>query len=107
MAKQRSNGPLCPKCKKRRMYRNGSFSPGVPKWVCATGSASRGTYAQCYTTRNPSKPYRGFDAKPKRQEDAPKPVKHRVPLAGVERLVVTWAQNATPIHIPFLDALKT
>ena len=107
MAKKTGSGPLCPKCKKRRMARNGSYSPGVPKWTCMTGSRSTGTFKICYSTRDPHKPYRGHDAKPKRPEDAPKPVVHRVPLGNVERLVVTWAQNATPIHQPFLDALKT
>lgn len=104
-SKQVNDGPLCPKCKTRRMIRNGNFAPGRPKWTCITQRRS-GADEHCYSTTDPSKPYTGHNGKPKRQEDAPKPAKLRVPLKGVSRVVVTWAQNATPVHQPFLDSLK-
>lgn len=97
-----SDRPLCPKCKKRHMVRNGGGHKA--RWICREGRGA--ARSVCYTTTDPSAPYRGQDLKPRRAADVVKPTKHRVPLKGVQRLVITWAQNATPVHRPFLSALE-
>jgi len=94
----------CPKCKTNYLSRNGSNNTGSkPRWVCE--SRKGGVKIYCYSTTDPEAPYRRQDGKPV-DEPPPKPIKHRVPLSGVKHMVITWAQNATPVHVPFLNALR-
>lgn len=89
--------PTCPKCK-RPLRRNGTSS-GKQRWRCDGGVPN----GSCYSTRTPeSKKAIGHNKKTK---DA-KPVTFKQNLRGKKKLVITSAQNATPVHKGFLAALK-
>lgn len=97
----------CPRCGKH-MRRNGYTPGGKQRWVCKTYlDATRGK--DCYKTTRP------WDPLPRDQGGSPtgevrQPDKEAVyspTLARVERLLVTAAQNATPVHNGFLKALQT
>lgn len=76
----------------------GSRAPsGKIRWVCRIGHES-----PCYQTTDPTAPYRGRN-KPKEPE--PRPEFKRA-TKGRGRFVITWAQNATPVHQGFFDALQ-
>lgn len=95
---------LCPKCKTNYLHRNGLSDSGKKqRWMCRRQVDKTTIY--CYATTDPTAPYRGQDSKPI-NEAPPKPAKHRVPLSGVKHMLITWAQNATPVHRPFLNALR-
>lgn len=81
---------LCPKCGNGLM-RNGSAQSSKKRWVCRTG----GTY--CYSTTNPQGA-KALDRTGRRSKKAPV---FRRTLEGVERFLVTAAQNATPVHEGF------
>lgn len=101
---RKRKGLPCPKCgQPDSLTRNGTYPNGKPKWTCKD---QHGTRTLCYTTGDPSAPYRGHDGKPKRASERPKPARHQIALGGVKRMVVTWAQNSTPVHQGFLTALK-
>lgn len=82
----------CPKCGKNTLRAGQIAQSGKKRWECGT----RGAY--CYSTTNPDAPYKGKG----------EPEKKLVfkPQAASERLVITWAQNATPVHKGFLKALE-
>ena len=90
-------GPLCPKCRKRNMAKGSRAASGKIRWVCREGHE-----APCYQTTDPTAPYRGRN-KPKEPE--PRPEFKRA-TKGRGRFVITWAQNATPVHRGFFDALQ-
>jgi hypothetical protein len=57
----------------------------------------------CYRTTNPDAPFRGRDMKPIKQEEK---LEFRSILGkATKTFVITWAQNATPVHAGFLRAL--
>lgn len=81
----------CPKCGERKLRLGSTAQSGKQRY----------THRDCYTTTDPTAPYRGRN-RPKAVE---KPVKFKQKVEA-ERLVITWAQNATPVHAGFLSALK-
>src|SRR5579863_9736039 len=88
--------PLCPRCKTRRMVRN--VRRGVEEWQCRPTVDRRRT--DCYSTRDPSQPVRvrvtGYNEELR--------VFKRT-LSPVKRLIITSAQNATPVHDKFWQSL--
>ncbi len=88
----------CPKCGKN-MYRNGRRSgDGALRWRCSTSGVF------CYTTTNPELPER--DAKSNSSPRAPRFTRPLGEIGATKRYIVTAAQNATPVHTGFMDALK-
>jgi hypothetical protein len=83
----------CPKCGKNTLRRGQLAQSGKQRWECATRAA------YCYSTTDPTAPYRG-KGEPEKKLDFAQSMK------GVERIVVTWAQNATPVHNGFFAALE-
>ncbi len=83
---------LCPKCGERYMCRGSISQSGKMRWLCRSGRIN------CYQTTDPTAPYRGKTPNLKVEFDA---------TVQKETLVITWAQNATPVHKPFLRALQT
>lgn len=77
------------------MHRGSKAGSGKVRWTCRNQTS--GETAVCYQTTDPSAAYRG-----------------RTPDLAVEfrgevtrqTLVITWAQNATPVHKPFFNALQ-
>ena len=57
----------------------------------------------CYSTVDPSKPYRDQKGDARGADKNPQ---FRRKLSGIKRFIITAAQNATPIHEDFLDSLK-
>lgn len=90
-------GPICPNCKKQRMVRsNESGSNPKVKWQCRPYVDGKRTY--CYSTRNPKGPVR---SRPNHKA----PAVFMRKLGPTARLIITSAQNATPVHAPFWKAL--
>lgn len=89
----------CPRCGEKTMRKSGSASgsDSRPKWLCR----KKGKY--CYSTVDPTKPYRDSNARPKKKEDVRKPFVN--PIKG-KRIIITAAQNATDVHAGFLATLK-
>lgn len=87
----------CPKCGEGNLVRGGHTPAGKQRWA---HKLSRDTV--CYQTTNPSARYRDKASTPRRSSERVV-VKHSLPQAT--RYVVTWAQNATPVHKGFLAAL--
>lgn len=96
--------PLCPKCKKELMARNGKTPGGLQRWSCV--SRAGGSITVCYSTTDPTAPVRGQDQKPRKGKRTKQPVFKRT-LEPVKRFIITAAQNATPVHEPFLGSLET
>lgn len=78
------------------MTRGSKAGSGKTRWTCKTGGVV------CYRTTNPEAPYRGQNMKPK----APEAKLEFKQKAGAQTVVVTWAQNATPIHKGFFASLR-
>lgn len=82
---------LCPKCGKKVMVRGSKAGSGKTRWTCRTAGVV------CYRTTNPDAPVR----------DQGGPI---IPEAHIEfkqrhikkTILVSWAQNATPIHRGFV-----
>jgi hypothetical protein len=94
--------PQCPRCRTRLMSRNGMTPQGQGRtrrvrWICT----DRTTGEMCYTTTDPSKPPRDQAG---RTDGAP--ARFNRALKGVRRVIVTSAQNATPVHAEFLASLQ-
>lgn len=89
------NRPNCPKCGKH-MVRGSKAGSGKIRWTCQKRVA--GELIKCYTTTNPNAPPRkqsGKSIEPeKKLEFKQRDIK--------QTIVITWAQNATPIHKGFV-----
>src|SRR5690606_19010332 len=94
---------LCPKCGENFMTKGSRTAGGKQRWQCARGDVRTGNRSVCYQTTDPTKPYR--DQGGNAREPDKRPVFRRK-LGGARRLLITWAQNATPAHAGFLGALK-
>jgi hypothetical protein len=92
---------LCPRCKSRNLVRNGKTPGGKVRWSCVDQSGDRPT--QCYSTTDPTAPVRGQNGNTK---VAGAPAIFKRTLKGVKRVIVTAAQNATPVHPGFLKNLE-
>ena len=87
----------CPKCGNRKLRKTAATTiSGKPIWACRNGTR-RG---YCYRTTDPDRAVR----KPGSGDPAERQVIPKRKLTG-ERFVVTWAQNATPVHAGFFKAL--
>lgn len=87
--------PLCPKCGKK-MMRGSKAGSGKLRWQCRTGRVC------CYSTTNPDAPARKQSGKSIEPE---KKLEFKAKKIG-KTLVITWAQNATPVHKGFFGALR-
>lgn len=96
----------CPRCKERYLRKDGFTAAGKQRWGCysyeGTGDTKRRVI--CYTTTDPDLPYVNTQSGTPDKAD-PNP-QFRRPLGGIKRFVITAAQNATPVHTPFFEALK-
>lgn len=91
-----SKSPPCPKCGKPMKHR-ALTKGGKMRYEC------RSREAYCYSTTDPTAPYRDQRGRKRRGDTNPQ---FRRALGGVKKLVITCAQNATPVHGGFFDALK-
>lgn len=98
----------CPKCGKT-LVRNGYTPGGKQRWVCKTYKHGGNASHDCYKTTSPwdvvPRDHGGKPTGDARKAD--KEQRYSPTLASVERLLVTSAQNATPVHTGFLKALQT
>lgn len=90
---------ICPKCGERNLTRGSKTAAGKLRWRCRGPQPEQ---ALCYQTTDPSAPYRGRNA-PKEPEQK---LVANVHIGKAETLVITWAQNATPLHKGFFGALR-
>lgn len=91
----------CPRCGEKNLRKtNQTTKGGKTRWECR--SWAEGKKRHCYSTVNPDAPYR--DQKGDRRE-ADKNPQFKRKLSGIKRFVVTAAQNATPVHEGFFNAL--
>lgn len=91
----------CPKCRERFMVKDGKTPGGRQRWLC--GSRVDGKLVVCYTTTDPTKPYRDQAMNARKADERPR---FKRALGGMKRFVITWAQNATPVHQGFFAALR-
>lgn len=89
----------CPKCGDQTLRRGNKAQSGKVRWTCRGTSGDR---AHCYSTTDPNKPYSGRNSR----KEPDKNPQFRRALGGVKRFVITAAQNATPVHEPFFEALR-
>ncbi len=86
----------CPNCGKK-LVKNGHTPSGKQRWICR--DKAEGSEGFCHTTTEPGKPKRGR-----------KPIEKKLDLGAEldwdDTLIITWAQNATPIHKGFLAGIK-
>jgi hypothetical protein len=80
----------CPKCGEHKMVLGSTAQSGRKRYVCRTGCQ--------YQTTDPNAPYRG-KGEPEKKLIFKQKIANRT-------LVITWAQNATPVHAGFFGALK-
>lgn len=101
--------PLCPRCKKKRMCRNGKRRRPdgelVQQWVCRSKDREGSSLKVCYATLYPDQPVRKPDGKPSDEKQIKPRKKFRRKIDLSRMMVFTAAQNATPTH-PFFSALK-
>lgn len=91
--------PTCPKCGKKMI--KFTRKDGVIRWTCRE---TTGDKAYCYTTTDPEARYvRGQDGRRKGKT----PIFKRTLGRSTRRVIVTAAQNATPVHGKFLKAIET
>lgn len=114
MKKSASKKYLCPRCKKRFLMKNG-FKPAlvradgtkVPRrqqWMCRIRNLTANKNGHCYTTMDPTAPYRDQNSIPKGKIKVRKPFRRKIDTSRM--MVFTAAQNATPIHEGFFETLK-
>lgn len=95
--------PICPRCKKRRMQKNG-FKKGRQVWKCTTGDDRTGARVRCYETFDPTQsPREHGTGKPVK----PNPRKKFRRKLDSRTIVFTAAQNATPVHEGFHATLRS
>lgn len=89
----------CPKCGEQTLVKFSTTPGGKARWRCR---GTRGERALCYQTTNPDAPYRDQGSRPRKVERDPQ---FKRTLKS-HRYVITWAQNATPVHKGFFNALR-
>lgn len=88
----------CPKCGEKTLRRQGHTPGGKQRWMCREGGEF------CYTTTDPTaKSTRTQAGNTKRSMKAP--VFKRT-LGGSTNLLITYAQNGTPVHGGFMKSLE-
>lgn len=88
----------CPRCGKNTLRLSSRTPGGKMRWACREGGGDR---AVCYTTTNPGAPVLDKGGRSKVEIES-----RKVPR-GTRRLIITAAQNGTPVHKGFLKALLT
>lgn len=91
--------PACPKCGKS-LSRSGVTPYGSVRWQCRGPRPER---ALCYTTTDPAAPERSQSGAKRRPQKA---VLFKRATTGKTTVLITSAQNATPIHAEFVKALE-
>ena len=87
------------------MAKNGIHKgTGKQQWVCQKRATAENQREHCYSTLDPSAPYRGENKKPKAMQEPRKPFRKKIDVQ--QTLVFTAAQNATPVHEGFFAALQ-
>jgi hypothetical protein len=96
--------PICPRCKSHRMVPwTPNHKGGKPRWACVLQTSKRnGNQGRefCLITTDPTRPPRDRSGAPE------KAMVFRRPLGKMKRLIITAAQNATPIHVEFWESLQ-
>jgi hypothetical protein len=97
---QTTDGPICPRCKTRRMTKANKTKAGKQRWECKKlhGRGKGSTY--CYSTVNPALPSRS------RSNQTTEQLVFKRKLEETKRYIITAAQNATPVHLHFMETLK-
>lgn len=90
----------CPKCGNNTLRKGSVTAAGKQRYTCR---GSTGDRKHCYETVNPDAPYRNQASRSKAPDKQPE---FKQKLRG-QRFVITWAQNATPVHADFLACLLT
>lgn len=88
----------CPKCQRVTLTKDGLTPSGKQRWTCNPKRQ------HCYTTTNPDAPYRDQKGDAREPDSNPRFARK---LSGIKRFVITAAQNATPLHMPFFNSLRT
>lgn len=88
----------CPRCG-GNMKRDSRTPAGKRRWSCTPYVNGKRVY--CYSTTDPAAPERT-----QRGDTTARAALPRQSLAS-QRYVITWAQNATPVHSEFLACLQT
>lgn len=96
--------PLCPKCKKRTLAKDGFTPSGGQRWTCKRRAG--GVFTFCYNTTDPGVAPRGQNGKPRKGRPK-KAIIFRRTLGAVKKFIITAAQNATPVHDGFMQSLET
>ena len=91
--------PACPKCGKPMRIGSRAGS-GKIRWTCREGAGER---KLCYSTTDPSSPARNQAGKTKKPKKA---VIFRRTVGGKTTILITSAQNATPVHEGFVKTLE-
>jgi hypothetical protein len=89
--------PACPKCGKQMQRANNGRKF---RWRCVGPRPER---KLCYQTVDPSKPVRSASGATKKPQKA---ILYRRAVGGKTTLLVTSAQNATPVHPSFITTLE-
>jgi hypothetical protein len=96
---QRSDGPPCPKCGRKMIKGNNGLKS---RWKCVKKEG--GVQQICYQTTNPNAPVRGQNYLSSADQFPKFNISGRI--AGAHTLIITTAQNATPVHRDGWLALK-
>ena len=94
----------CPNCKEGYLHKDGRTAGGKQRWSCKTGGSSGGRRVVCYTTTDPNSPVPLDQAG--RAKTAAKNPQFRKALGGIQRFLITTAQNSTPVHEGFWNAME-
>lgn len=94
----------CPRCGERDLTRDGKASGGKQRWSCKRWEGTSNKY--CYTTTDPKAAARDQGGHTLTDSKVT-PTKFNRALKGVQRLIITAAQNGTPVHEGFLASLRT
>ena len=87
------SAPLCPRCE-NPLSKNGVTPAGAVRWRCQANGA------YCYSTTNPDSVGRSVKKSKKTKQ-----FRRALGQSSTGRFIVTAAQNATPIHEEFWQAL--
>lgn len=93
--------PACPKCAKP-MAKTGAAHSGKQRWRCNASRAQGRTY--CYSTTMPDGTVRNQRGDTVNKKSTP--LRFKRSLNGAKRMLVTCAQNATPVHAGFWASLE-
>src|ERR1700728_3704740 len=96
---QRSDGPSCPKCGRKMVKSNNGRKR---RWRCS--KTEGGVKTVCYQTTDPSAPVRGQNYLAAAEQFPTFNISGRI--AGAHTLIITTAQNATPVFRNGWLALK-